>query len=74
MGGHTAKSHRGMSERNARKITRRMERTTDRAVHRLAKAIYAKMKQGTLDALMQDTFKTMRRRMTAAERESLIDA
>jgi hypothetical protein len=50
-------------------VTRRAERTNDRQVHAIAKAIHEKMKDGTLDEITLATFKWIKNRSTAAERE-----
>ena len=74
MGGHTTKMHPGESIINRYKIDRRSERTQDRQVHAIAKAIHAAMKSGTLDAVTHSTFRWLRNRKTAAEREAAAQA
>ena len=68
LGGHTSKMHPGASTGYQRKLIRRAERESDRAVHRIAKELYAGLKQGTLDHRTNTTFKWLRNRMTAYEK------
>ena len=72
LGGHASKVHPGMSEKNAHKVRRRIERTKDRTIHAIAKDIYAEMKAGTLSDLMRQTFKWKRNRRTEGEKQLLI--
>ena len=72
LGGHASKIHPGKSEKNAHKVTVRARRFNERAVHKIAKEIYAEMKAGTLDDLMKHTFRWRRNRKTVAEKEHLL--
>ena len=49
----------------------REERVEERALHGLAKAIHFEMKAGKLDDVTHKTFKWMKNRLTAAEKEQL---
>ena len=71
LGGHTGKKHHGASDIYRKKVQRRAERCNDRLVHKIAKQIYAGMKERKLDPITKNTFKWNRKRLTAAERAQI---
>ena len=62
--------HRGQNSKYMAMIAVRVRRTNDRALHRVAKSIHEAMQLGTLDAVTRKTFKWIKNRPTAAEREA----
>ena len=72
LGGHARKMHLGDSEKYAAKKAKRESRVLDRAVQGFAKAINIAMKAKTLDPVTRGTFKWIKNRMIASEREARI--
>ena len=63
--------HKGKSVQYQAKQLNRERRADDRTAHAIAKALHYAMKDGRLDARTQNTFKWIKNRPTAAEREEL---
>ena len=72
LGGHAVKVHKGLSPNYIAKKINREKRTRERALHCIAKEIHFAMKAGTLDAITGQTFRWIRNRLTAAEREEVL--
>ena len=66
------RKHPGMSKNYASKMIRRHQRTRARAIHAAAKQLHQAMKQNALDPVTLNTFKWIRNRPTAAEREAIL--
>lgn len=66
------KVHKGLSPNYIAKKINREKRTRERALHAIAKEIHFAMKDGTLDEVTGQTFKWIRNRLTAAEREEVL--
>ena len=63
------KMHKGLSKSYDTKKTVRKQRVGDRAVQKIAKELIFEMIEGTLDQHTESTFKWIKGRPTASEKE-----
>ena len=69
LGGHVTKNHRLQNSNYAMRKEIRGTRVRERAIHAMAKAIHLAMESGSLDKKTNKTFKWIKNRPIAAERD-----